>query len=165
MEHYQVKFTDTLGNVYYGIVDGYSQEARDAKAEGYLLIEDAILPIRYKAKESNVTDIKLDFNPDNEYESYIQTELQKAQELSDSLPDGVHKGSLFSVGVADGAAYYVVTKVNKKTCTIEWRGFGGDRYYDHYFRSGGKFPIEDIARYVGFERGMKSIFGNSKKAA
>ena len=90
----------------------------------------------------------------------VREAFKKAQEIDAALPDGVHVGSLFSIGVADGAAWYVVTKVSKKTCEVEWRGFGGgDRYTDHHFRWGGKFPVADVARYVGRTRGLAKMFG------
>lgn len=76
---------------------------------------------------------------------------EQAQKVNDALTRfGV--GAKFSIGVADGSANYVVTKVNKKTCVVAWRGFGADDYYDHHFGGGGTFPIADVSRYCRFGR-------------
>ena len=57
-------------------------------------------------------------------------------------------GKLFSVGVGDGCAFYVVTRVTKKTATVEWRGYHMDRWYDQVLGGGGTFPIDCIEPLV-----------------
>ena len=155
INRYQVKY-QWEGETKYGIVDRYGKEAKKYALENKLVIADAIIPQSYVVLDEKVIDIPLDYP--NEYDKHILVQFEKAQKLSDSLSEGVHVGNLFSIGVADGLAYYVVTKINKKTCAVEWRGFCPDRYTDHHFGWGGSFPISDIARYVCRTRGLSAIF-------
>lgn len=144
-EHYQVKWTDPkTGEIHYGrVVTGYG-----AIPPWQSHVGDAVIPVVHTIDNNILIDIPMLWSPIDEYHQYVDEQLEKAQKLSDSLPPGVHVGSLFNIGVADGYAWYVVTKVNKKTCKIEWRCFCPDGYTDHHFRGGGKFPIEEIERYV-----------------
>jgi hypothetical protein len=153
--HYQVKFTWGK-TTHFGVVDSFSDEAKKLP-QGMLLVEDAVTPQRYKVVEADVVDVPMRF-PDDEYHKYVDAEFAKAQAISDALPEGVHVGSLFSIGVADGSAWYVVTKVNKKTCKVEWRGFCMDRWTDHFFGYGRTVNIADVSRYTRFARGMKRLF-------
>ncbi len=75
----------------------------------------------------------------------------------------VQVGHQFRVGVADGSAYYVVTKVARVNCDVEWRGFCPDRYRDHHFMWGGSFPKRDVERYLHFGRVESEIFGEQTK--
>ena len=100
-----------------------------------------------------------DFEGGDEYQQYVRAEAKKACALSDSLPPGVQVGKMFSIGVGDGQADYVVTKVMRSNCQVEWRGFSMDRWTDHHFGWGGSFPIKDIARYVGQAEAMAKLFG------
>lgn len=173
MNHrYQVKF-EWQGQTCYGLVNQYSDDAKDAAKRGHLLIEDAVLPVCYEVKDDDkVIDIPMepgryDFGNDmfvgsDEYHTYVQQQYKAAKQRSESL-EGVQRGKLFSIGVADGRAWYMITKVGRSKCTVEWRGFALDRYYDHHFQSGGQFPINDIARYVARADGMRKLFGKKGK--
>ena len=172
MSRYQVMFK-WKGDLRFGIVEEWSDEAKKAKLAGELLIEDAVLPARYRVKDdSNVVDIEMDMGHYNhqtqqweggdEYSQYVHTEEKKAQDVSDALPEGVHVGKMFQVGVGDGYAYYVVTKVMRTNCQVEWRGFSGDRYVDRMFGYGGTFRIKDVSVYTGWNDGMKKLL--KKKA-
>ena len=162
---YQVKFTQDDGTVVYGIADNYSDIP---VKQGFLLINDAVFPVFYEVPENRVQDIDMGTPPfydwhtnewsgGSELDQFVFAEWDKQKEISDKI-DGVKIGKLFSVGVADGYAYYVVTKVNKKTCDISWRGFSLDRYTDRHFGWGGRFNIEEIERFVG----MEDFFRNRK---
>lgn len=144
MKHYQVKFTD--GKTVYGIAESFSELAKAAINRGNLLISDAIILAQYEVPEEDVQDIPMVFN--NEYDQFVTEQFNKAKELNDSLPDGVHVGSLFRTPVGDGYAWYVVTKLYKVTCKVEWRGFSLDRLVDHHFGHGGSFLIQEVAKHV-----------------
>lgn len=148
---YQVKWTKN-GKTNYGIC----YEKPDAN--GNVVVADAILPVSYRVRESDLVDIDTDYGrfdmathewvDQDEYQTYVAQQSKAADALSDSLPDGVQVGSLFSIGVGDGSAYYVVTKVNKKTCRVEWRGFCPDRYTAPILGWGGTVQISQIEGYV-----------------
>lgn len=161
---YQVKCTDAKGVTHYGIYiprDGFNMNEYKDVPKGTALASDAILPVLWSAPESTIVDVPLDF--DNEYDKHVEAEYWKAQDVSDKLR-GFAKGKLFSVGVADGSATYIITKVNKNTCDVEWRGYGnGDRYTDHYFGWGRKGVAKaDVARYVGMADFWKSLKAKAK---
>jgi hypothetical protein len=157
MDHYQVKF-QSRGKTTFGICEAYGEEAVAARARGEVIVSDAVLPVRYRVREMEIVDIPLevgryDFKSDeyegaDEFHQHLAAECRKAKALSDGLPAGVQVGKLFGLGVADGTAWYVVTRVSKRTCRIEWRGFCLDRYYDHHFGAGGSFATSDVARYL-----------------
>lgn len=148
MRVYQVKFM-WKGEQRYGlVVPDYEDDAKKYAKQGKYIVQDAILPKTYAIPMDKVTPIEMSFNPLDEYQKYVDAESEKAAKISDALPGGIQVGAMFSISVADGGADYVITKVNKKTCQVEWRGFGMDRYTDHHFGWGGKFPIAEVARYV-----------------
>ena len=152
MNHYRVKFKHSkTKKTIFGIVNN-SQRAKEDAGDGHCMVEDAIIPKRYRVLETDITDIPLsvtNLKNGDKYDKHIKVAFEKAQATSDALPDeGVHVGNLFSIAVADGYAWYVVYKVNKKTCYIEWRGFCTDRYKDCILGYGGKFPIQHIQRFV-----------------
>lgn len=162
MDHYQVKF-EREDQTIFGICETYHEDAKSAAARGEVIVSDAVLPVQYEVREDQIVDIPIELGRCNrktdeyeggdEYRNYVAAQFKIAKQLSDSLPGGVQVGALFGVGVADGIAWYVVTKVGKRTCRVEWRGFCIDRYYDHHFGSGGSFPIAEVARYVSVRRG------------
>jgi len=159
MSHYQVKF-QFEGETKYGIV---KHDWNNEAPEGALLIEDAVTPDRYiVADDENVVDIPHDvddiLNGGNEVDKFVKAAFDKAYEASKELPDGLVVGKLFSIGVGDGQAWYLVTKVNKKTCHIEWRGFCPDRWTDRHFGQGGKFDVEEVARCTGWNDALKKMF-------
>jgi len=150
---YQVKWTDSKGQTHYGIIrerSGFNKDQYKNIPKGYSIVEDAILPVCRAVPDTSITDIPFGDFGTSEYDKFIKAEYEKAQALDEKLPiRTVAVGALFHIGVADGSAPYVVTKVNKKTCDVEWRGFCPDRYYDHYFGAGRKgVPIEDVRRYL-----------------
>jgi len=141
-DHYQVKFQRD-GKTIYGVADTCDIELA---RKGQLLVADAILPKTYLVPESAVTDVPMEPFPD-EMHKFVEAELEKAQAASDALT-GLVPGKLFALGVGDGHAWYVVTKVSKTRCAIEWRGFCIDRYTDHILGWGGSFQRSIIERLV-----------------
>lgn len=145
-KHYQVKVT-ALGRLRYGIADAHSAAAAAHATVGNVIVADATLPERFVVSESEVIDLPLD---DPEYSAHVRHEYAKAVAADKAAGPGLAVGRLFTVGVGDGAAYYIVTKVNKKTVRIEWRSFDPDRYRNLHFGAGGSFP-----------RGMVEVFVRS----
>lgn len=74
--------------------------------------------------------------------------------------DSLQVNDQFSIGVADGSADYVVTRIARSTCDVEWFGANNpDRYLDHHYGWGGTFRIYDVSRYVGRLSGVSELFG------
>lgn len=149
----RVKWTDANGVVHYGTVQSYGSNMRADEsrfARGILRVNDAVLLVYNDVPINEVTPIEFGSNfKDDEYDKYVDAELKKAQRLSDSVGNGVRVGKLFSVGVADGAAWYVVTKVTERNATVSWRSFCPDHYKDQVLGCGGTFPkrvIESLCR-------------------
>jgi len=157
---YQVKCTDANGVTHYGIYLNrssiFNKEEYKGVPKGTSIMSDAILPVQWTAQESAIIDLPCEF--DGEYDKYVEADYKKAQAVSDKLK-GIAVGKLFSIGVADGCAVYIVTKVNKNTCDVEWRGYGGsDRYIDHHYGWGRKGVAKsDIQRYVGMADFWKEL--------
>lgn len=160
MEHDQVKWLD--GSVVrYGLCYGKcgSFFSKKETRPGYVFVNEALTGKICEIPEVNLIDIPADFGTYNqktgefenqdEYHTYVQNELKKALEISEKAGPGLQVGKLFSVGVADGAAWYVVTQVNKRNCNIEWRGFDCDRYRDQVLGWGGNIPKKNIESLVG----------------
>jgi len=157
----QVKFTGDDGETHFG---EYPEEI----GKQLYKVNDVLFPVYHEVKESQLTVIPrgpwdpkiMDHN--DELGRYMHDAFEQAKKDAEAAGEfGV--GSLFAIGVADGQAWYVVTKVNKKTCDVEWRGFGADRYTDHFFGWGRKkVPIEDVKPYTKRFSGLNKLFG--KKA-
>ena len=157
----RIKYWSKLNkkDVRFGEVQRWNDDAEKYWKGGKVLIEDPVTGQETLASLSDIEYEKMPYSwdeqdPDTylptgtEYDRYINDALKEHRRKSDEAGEGLVKDKMFTVPVADGCAYYVVTKVNKKTCQVEWRGFSLDRYSDHHFGMGGKYPIADIARYV-----------------
>ena len=176
-DHYLVSFTigKRFQKTIYGTARPYYENHPDfnrdelvnkAHAKGHVIVDDAVLPICYSVLESRLVDIPL-MPPERPgepetcpYLRHVAEEERKAQELSDSLGDKLAPGKLFSLGVADGSASYVVMRVDRRAgqCEIEWRGFGVDTYYDQVLGGGGWFNISTIAQLIKRTDGMRKLF-------
>ena len=171
----QVKFTHPeTGKTLYGQVAYTGHLSKEEQPEeGFVLVDDAVLPTCYEVPEEVLTEIPFEmgtYDPkthewegQDEYHTYIKNEFKKARERSDALGDEFKPGKLFNTQVADGRAYYVVTKVNKKTCDIEWRGFCPDRWTDSVLGLGGRFPRERIEQLVRSMDGLKRLFAGPNR--
>jgi len=157
---YHVKWYDGNTNKWhYGCVDRFSAASIQYYNDGQqVIVADAVLPTRYVLNVDALTEIRSTFNPLDEYHQYVEDEYHKAKDFAERLPDGLHVGKLLSVPVGDGCAFYVVTKVNKKTVDIEWRGFSPDRWVDFRFGDGGREKREIIEALVRREDGMRRLF-------
>lgn len=150
----------------YGIVDSFSDDAQKAWRESRaFFVEDAVLPtgdwVFYDRDEIVPIEFSSEWDEENqcmkdEYSLYVAKEYRKAQENSEKATGLV--GKMFSVGVADGSAHYVVVKENKKSVKIEWRGFCPDRWTDAMMGWGGTFPKDRIAQLVHRQEGLAALF-------
>lgn len=141
MDYYQVTWIGPNGQKLYGVVNRYDTEAELAYKDGYLIVSDAILPVVERVALAAVKKLPMDFG--GEYDQYVEAEHKKAMATSDAV-QGFGVGKLFSLGVGDGSAWYVITKVGKKNVTVEWRGFCMDRWTDQLLGWGGSFPRRSI---------------------
>lgn len=142
MGWYRVKWTDAkTGETMYGIVDPHETEAGGYDKRGLIVVEDAILPKSYAVPVEKLEQLPCGYGPDDEYDAHVDAAQKEAER--------VKVGKLFRLGVADGFASYVVVKVNRKTCVVEWRGFRLDRYVDRWLGYGRKMDIADIEPYCG----------------
>ena len=145
---YMVKWKED-GEWKYGIF--YSIHNKEAK--GVSAIEDLILPQLHMVPTGSLVDVDWE-----ETDPIVDAALEKARKLSDSLPDGLHVGKMLRLGVGDGYASYVVTKVSAKTATIEWRGFCADRWHDQVLGAGGTFARKIIEPLVSRHDAMRRLF-------
>lgn len=135
----------------FGIVDRYSKEAIKLwKKEKALIVEDAILPRDFiiGTSQFEIVDIPLTLRNygEGEYQKFVDAEFKKA--IKEHNASKSWKGKMFSIGVGDGYAYYVITKEGKGKATIEWRGFSADRYHDQVLSGGGSFAINQIKHLI-----------------
>jgi len=80
-----------------------------------------------------------------EYEALLEKETVK----SDTLPEGLVVGKLLYTPVADGRAWYQITKVTARTVTLNWReDLSQDDYQDMFLGTGGNFPKNRIEPIV-----------------
>lgn len=118
-----------------------SPEEKAVHKRGNLLVEDMITGNYFEARKESLKEISVE-----ESEKYLKDAYKQAKEKA---PKKFGVGSLFVVPVADGYACYEVVKINKVTCEIEWRGYGGlDRYRDYVLKGGGVFQKEVIKPMV-----------------
>ena len=157
-DRYQVQFT-WEGQTKFGIVEEFTAEAKAAKAAGELIIEDATRAVRYRVRDdAQVIDIRLGIPlydratnqvvPGNDYERHVAREFELVQQRSREAGPCLVPGKWFALLVGDGPAFYVVTKVGKKTARIEWRSFQADRWVDLHFGYGGTFPRSMIEQLI-----------------
>jgi len=126
INHLYVKFISG-GELHYGRVVTYNEEAERLVKEGKLLVADAIYPYTWVLTEDDIHDLPAE--KFGEYEKFVHKMHDSALKLSNSL-EGCQPGKLFHFTAYDDYAYYVVTKVGKKVCHLEWRGFSMDGYTD-----------------------------------
>jgi len=91
---------------------------------------------------------------------YFSAEMKKSKESG----EGLQKGKIFEIGVADGYAYYEVTKVYKTKVHIKCRlDLCPDKWTAYPFGEGGSFPrymVEDLI--IGQEKWAKILEGAKK---
>lgn len=165
MQRYKVKWTEN-GITRYGIYR--DPRHSPASAEGLVRVDDLIEGVYHEVPEADLVDVPRG-TPETRYRDeadlWVEAQLAEAEARSDAI-DGLGVGKMFTVGVADGCAFYVVTKVNKKTVDVEWRGYHPDRWTDQMMGFGGRFPRENIERFTGLA-GVPApppLFGTSARA-
>ncbi len=169
MKHYQVKWNDGK-QIRFGRVRGDYDELAKKHAPN-LIVDDAVLPIYNVVSEAAVTDIPPKFGFLNhvtgameggdEFQQYCSDVYLKLKAKADTVI-GVSPGAMFSLGVADGMVFYLVTEIKGKKAKVEIRHFGGDDYVDHHFGNGGWFTVKSIEPYVRRNQALNKIF--SKKS-
>jgi len=157
---YCVKFQRN-GSIRYGIVYSTDEKTKKMFEKGILIVHDAIRPSQCEIPVEKITPVSLEYG--GEFDQYIDAELAKANAHS-AAQKGINSGSLFTVGVADGVAYYIVTKVKKRKVKIEWRGFAGNSYKSKIFGAGGTFDINVIEPLVRLHSGVENIFAQGRIA-
>jgi len=165
----QVKWQDDSGNWHFGIVTGEKHDGIKA-AKGNVFVEHAILPELYEIEANKLTEIPYGDYPvkdfrtgeitegGTEFDHYVNRCWLEARKLSKTVGSGLKKNKLFYLPVADGRAWYIVTKVNPKTCDVEWRGFGPDRWLDRVLGWGGRFERSRIEPIVEGVDTLEKIF-------
>jgi len=160
--------------VHFGSVDRYDPEAEKYWKERLLIVSDAVTG---NAVLVPIDDIEYEEQPyswgewdeetrmpiGTEYDRHILDAYKEHMRLDAEAGEGLKKNRVFSMPVADGKAFYVITKVNKKTCKVEWRDFGADRYTDNILGWGGTFDKSIIERQLSWNDGLRKLF--AKKAA
>ena len=163
---YNVRYTLTAGphaGTRYGTVRNYYGSKTDAPIltaaeKGCLVVDDMILPHCFEVPEVLCVDIA-SFD-DKGMRDFEKAAYKAAVAIAEKLPPGVQVGKMFSIGVADGKAPYIVTRMAGTKCDVEWRGWhNGDRYTDHFFGWGRKnIPVSTVLKYVRQEEGMAALF-------
>lgn len=163
----QVKWTNAEGQTFYGMV-AYPEE-RDGDS---ILVHDIVLPVSDWVPEKDLVEIPFnfgtydrttgDFIDCDEYMTKRNEFLKEAQKTSDELEEfGV--GAMFRIQIADGYAYYVVTRVGRENCDVEWRGYCPDNWYDQILGVGATMPIDRIKPLWDRERALKRSTAASRK--
>lgn len=83
-----------------------------------------------------------------------QLEEKKVIERCNTEP-GIHVGKIFHVRVADGKAFYKITKVRNKHCNVEWINFphlNPDKYICPVISLKGKVSKEFLVLFFGMNK-------------
>ena len=148
--------------VMYGILQTYEEDAEKLWDEKRIvLLEEAVQGYLYQLLYDNWDfseipfrqfearrDPETDFFIENEFDEFVGEAYKKAVQAHKAAGEGLHKGKLLSIGVADGLAFYQITRINKKSCSIEWRGFGCDRYVDRRWGYKTTIPHDEAKMFL-----------------
>jgi hypothetical protein len=143
------------GKLWYGIIDWNSKEGNKALKAGYYRIKDAIIPAIFERKKDMIT-----VTNGESYYKFIEKDFEAAKKNAEKIPF-VHTlkvGHIFGVGVGDGTAWYIVTKVKGELCEISWRGWCPDRWISHLFGYGGEFRTKDIKNMVRLQEFSNKLY-------
>ena len=163
-----VRWSDDEGSIQYGSVYIYQDDAESLFKRDGLIVSHALFPMILELPIDRVEAVlKHNYQTGGPFDAfevyaYLDAEYRKATAHAATLPAGLVAGKLFSVGVADGYATYIVTKVNPKTVKIEWRGFCPDRYTDRVLGWGGTFKRENIEHLVIADEKLAKVFAEAK---
>lgn len=158
---FEVSYKDKDGNTRYARIEKFEDDFEEHFNAGCYLVSDNILPKMLSLPIDDCTPHEINYSDwqNDPMEKWVRADQEAAKALAAKNPsDRLCKNDLFSLPVADGAAHYVVTKVNKKTVDIEWRGWCADRYTDRILGWGGRFRREDIERLVLQGKRMAAVW-------
>ena len=160
-DHYQIKYRykeQKRSPWRYGIMERYNRDSKKLWKEGYVVIQDAVLPNSYKVKYEDIEIVDIPLSPpgENEFDNFVTAEFEKAKEKSKKAK--TLKNKMFNVNVADGRAYYVVVRENKKTVYVEWRGFCPDRWVDQLLGYEGAVDKNKVTDLIHRQEGLAALF-------
>jgi len=155
--------------IYFGTVNRYHPESKKSWEDGLLLINDPINGTLKLVKYNDIeiegqkygwekTDPETNMPIDSEFARFVNDAYKEHLKASKNATEGVVKDKLFSTHVGDGSAFYVVTKVSKRSVRIEWRNFSPDSWVDQTFGYGGAFPISCVEGHVLHAEAMMKLF-------
>ena len=168
---YLVKFKNIVNpdvpiKDWYGVVRQYGYTEKEKKTiqkawdNGSIIVDDCIFPRAYALTLADAEPVEMSFSPEEDSDYKFHADVLK--HFEDRVPEKFGAGSMFSLPVADGRATYLVRAIQGNNANIDWFGaMNQDRYTDHHFGWGGKFPAAEVKNYVERELAMKSLF--SKK--
>ena len=156
---------------------GYGRMHRDVGVYGYWRVDDSSFDGRIIEAWKNgevvlnhaicPVTIRMDKRTFEKYLKHPQTRIlsfndywkeeneveKKMFDLSEKIEKSgaLQPGFIYTEGVADGHAVYVVTKVNKASVVLEHRHFG-DGYRAIWLSGGGKVPMNQFLRISKFGR-------------
>lgn len=120
--------------------------------DGFWPEELEVIKIYDFSKDNMTDDWKEQFKA---FDFYFAHEMGKSK----ALPKGLQVGKIFSIGVADGFAYYEVSKIFKTRVHLIWRkDLCPDNYSDHHFRDGGSFDRWEVEEYINRTDALAKIF-------
>jgi len=133
------------------------------------LVDDVLYPTQYTALIPELRPFDHTHSQlYDECQAHLERDHRARCGRARSLPKGkVAAGKIFAINVADGQAWYLVTQVSKsdKTCSIEWRGWGGlDGYFDHHFGYGLKrVPVAQVVGHILLQDQLDEAFNPKGK--
>ena len=150
-DYYLVKFTlpetHSHRGLRYGVVNHSSS---DEAKRGNLVISDCEVPTSWIRAADRVEKVPVgcgllpDIDP---VDQWLDDKGRAAAQLALESPTCVNQ--LFSLGVADGFAWYIIVEETKHTLTVEWRGYGGgDRYTDAILGWSGTLPRDRLEHFI-----------------
>lgn len=165
-EYYLVQFelpaTHQCGGVRFGIVNSsrFGEDVPREAKRGNLVISDCELPISRVRASDQVTRVPIGLGFDNLDPVYDWLAGKHKAAIHRALDSKTLVHQLFSLGVADGSARYVVVKENKRSLKVEWRGYGGlDRYTDAILGWGGTFPRDSLEHFIESKQSLRWLLG------
>lgn len=93
-----------------------------------------------------------------DYERRYRAEKRK----SDNLPKGLYVGKLVKFQVADGYAFYKVTKIGKNICELTWLDLHPDGWKEPTLGSHGILSTERLKEHINFQENLDNAFKSNK---
>ena len=112
--------------------DSVSEEAEEAKATGERIVEDVMTGQRFRVPAKDVKS-----SSPEAHQAHVDRLFNLAL-LAHKRAKGLI-GKLIRRPRGDGYAWYQIVQETPRTVTIEWRGYGLDRWYCDVLGGGGRF--------------------------